>query len=127
MQPIPAAVFAVTAIGLACSCSDHQLTGNLPQHEPPTTAAAAADRIVAARCDRKKRCAMPSMAEQTAQGCRLSEKREVDTNFTDNPNCVNGVRTHDLEHCIARINAEGCRDEDIDTAFSCRSRNLCLE
>ena len=114
---------AVCLIGACTSQMSYSYVG--PEHR--TTAGDAIDRIVAARCEVQRSCARREAADATVQYCLLDQNHSVTTNFVDNKNCRNGVLEAALDRCVARIKADGCFGEGLETGWSCRSRNLCID
>jgi hypothetical protein len=126
MKALPSVMLALGAAFVGANCSTYMTVTESPPAKADASSAWAVDRIVTARCERARRCASPSVAKAVADTCLFDERRDVEQNFADNKHCVNGVSSANLDHCLSNIASEGCSTEDVETGWSCRSRQICV-
>jgi hypothetical protein len=132
MKTIPTAVLVLSGVVVAGACGAQ----HPPSHASTTlaariTAAEAVPQIAAARCDKETRCQTEAADSKSVERCRISQERDIDKDFGENPDCANGIAPSELDNCIAHLHsitcgAFGTLTEGIQTSTACSSGHLCL-
>lgn len=132
MKTIPTTLLVLSGALVAGACSaSRPIPPASTTFAARTTAAEAVTQIAAARCDKEQRCNTERSDTDSVQRCRISEQRDIDKDFGDNPNCPNGVADTDLKNCVAKLKSQSCGalgtlTEGMQTSRACGSTQLCL-
>jgi hypothetical protein len=129
MLKVAAARVALGIVSICASCTADYTTAPPAPHIflARTSAQDAVNGIVAARCERARRCERQSDVADVhrAETCFVDQRYWVSRNFDSTQSCIDGVSPRRLDTCIIKIRAVGCGEEDNDTKRACRGAWLC--
>lgn len=125
----------VAAGGLTASCSmSDDVPAASPELEARTTAAEAANRVAAARCEREQKCENigPEKRHASVEQCLSSVHEGMDRELGGDEDCKKGVLMSDLEQCLSETREQDCSGpaeaiNAIGRAKQCSSSDLCLD
>lgn len=126
-------LIAAGAVSASCSMSDDVPPAS-PELEARTTAAEAANRVAAARCEREQKCENIGTDKRhaTVEACLASVHEAMDRELGGDEDCKKGVLMSDLDQCLSETREQDCSGpaeaiNAIARAKQCSSSDLCLD